>query len=436
MTKRSKLLFPARHLGSSELAACLATLPMEDVVVVLHERFHKLASGLPHAVVSSFDDLDTLTHELARWAKQQEIAWIGVLAIDDEERFGVSALLAENLGISFDLASSAPIAANKYLQKLGFRREGVPTGDFTLLDAEADLKSDLLPYPNILKLVTGSGSEFLMRNRDRDELQLHLKQMREHALAALDEDSRLQTFEHRSEGAQHTMEPSRHFLLEEWLEGEEYSCDFMYAGGEVSVLRVVRKLEGPFLGHFGGYHLLGRHSIEATFAPGGEKLNALCRGVARALELKTDALCMVDFKLHEGRMAVIESSIRPGFSTFLPLMHALRGYTPLSLFARWLLYREPPPRTLPNGEALVVHFFVPRAGIVRSIDRSGLDALRPSPSYLGERIYLSIGEEVSDSPVDHFDLLAGYLMVKDPPLEELERFALSLQQSIRVEMGD
>ena len=98
-------------------------------------------------------------------------------------------------------------------------------------------------------------------------------------------------------------------LAEEWVQGEEYSCDFIIDAGRAAIIRLTRKIPAGG-GHFGitrGYFLAPAlfNEIDISLLE-----NILVRS-AGALGL-TRAICMLDFMIQKDRIVLLELAPRPG----------------------------------------------------------------------------------------------------------------------------
>jgi hypothetical protein len=223
------------------------------------------------------------------------------------------------------------------------------------------------------------------------------------------------------------LNPRRQFLLEQYLSGDEYSCDFLYDGA-AHILRVVRKYSSPHLGYFAGFHLLNADSLRGYGIDLGY-LEQVCAAIASALEIDT-GVCMVDFMMTRRGLQVLESSVRPGLSTFVPLMASIYGYTSLALLAE-LRQGRSVRRSIPSREGLVVHIVAPTTGQIRRFDTARLERM---PGVIGVHRYANVGTLVSDSPVDHWDSLLGYALIQDPPAGQIDSLIRAVGESVGLEI--
>jgi len=194
------------------------------------------------------------------------------------------------------------------------------------------------------------------------------------------------------------------FLVEEFVEGEEFSCDFVARDTAVQVIRVARKVHGRDFGFFEGAALLGRREIDSS-GVGLDRLAGICRRIADAFGIE-EGVCMVDFRLRDGEILVLESSIRPGLSATNHLVFDRYGYTPLALLAMMLL-GEAPEVAIPDSGVAVVYL---NSGH-RAWDQRAVDVLRRRHG--SSQVYVYDQSEGA-GPVPENDpstLLRGYVVI-------------------------
>jgi hypothetical protein len=421
-------LFPAAYLGSVELAWSLRDMDLDEVLVVAPARRLRRLMWVPHAIANGLTSVTAAIRAIETWCKQHCRRPTSLLGIDDEEQFRIAGKIAAHFDLPFYEPHTLAVASNKYLMKQRFVRCGVPTGRFTLL-SETNGRLRDVGFPNVLKIISGSGSEFLFLNRNAIELTTNRVRLQQ--AVARSRDTRFRKVSVALDGADYRLDPRQQFLLEEYIGGDEYSCDFLIQRGTVRLLRVVRKYPSAHFGYFAGYYLLNRNSLQhAGVDP--DELRGVCKRVAQALDVR-DAVCMVDFKANAGGLRVIETSIRPGLSTFIPLMKQVYGYTSLGVLSR-LRRALAVTESTPRAEGLCVYFFADGAGRVRRIDTTGLDALRAEVDLLDTHLYYRRGTRVRDTVFDHIDLVAGYALIRNPGRERVPELLERVAKAVHIEV--
>jgi hypothetical protein len=423
------IVFPALYLGTRELLDSLWSMP-GYVLPVVEPGFLRRTGYAGECLADDFGDVPGLLDRIEAWSRRNGWPVTGVLGIDDEDQFAVSRAVARHFGAPFPDDAALSIASNKYLQKRRFVRFGVPTGGFALLDGENPDAGRDVGFPNVLKTLTGSGSEYVFKNRDREELSENLRYLCG-ALAAVEGDPRYREVSAHVPGEKPAFDTRREFLLEEYLEGDEFSCDFLIHGGKVQLTRVVKKLAGRHLGNFDGFYLMNETSASEEGVDLDE-LRSLCGRVAPALGVES-GVQMVDLIRGRDGLRVLETSIRPGFSIFVSLMRAVYGYTSLGLAAR-LKAGEPVDVAIPEDEGLALHLVADQPGTVHTLDVSRLNGLRDELGVLDVGLYAKPGEVIVDARHDHFDLIIGYVLLKNPGRADLGRIARRVREACVIEM--
>lgn len=414
------MLFVARDVGYSELYWFLRSLRahgvLDRLLLVCPSHFFDVHPDVvPYHLDDLGEDPDRLAGRIQSWLEAFGRPIEAVIGVDEDQQFRMSRRLAALFGLPFHGEPTCARASNKYLLKRHLDREGVRTAPYLLLRDPRDPGIDRVGFPAVLKAVSSYGSQYLARCDDRAALERSLETLRDAARRA-NGDPRFRPQSFRIDGERIAVNPRTDFLLERWIGGEEFSCDFLVRDGAVQVVRVAHKMPGPHFGFFDGTRVLGAAAIEAS-GVGIGRLTAVCEGIRRALEVD-GGLCMVDFKLEGGEIVVLEASVRPGLSATNHLVYELYGWTPLALLAMEAMGLRPDVR-IPEESGALVYLY------------AGLDHLDPAhvaeleALHGAERVYLyHAGEEAGPVPdADPSTLIRGYVIVRDLDGEDWETVA-------------
>ncbi len=422
------IILPAYAIGASELRCCLRTLSdrsLLDRVLLVADPDSLDADSPPAAIADDMSDPARVIDRVAAWGQDHNTAFDAVVGIDEELHFSLSRGIASRFGLAFHAERTCLLASNKYLCKQAFLQHGVPTSPFVLI-SEPDLEAAArVGYPSVLKVMSGTQSQFLFRNDTPEDFVSHLGSMTK-AARETRKDPRFDPQVLSASGQ--ILDPRSQFLLESFVPGTEYSCDFLVRSGAVDLVRVTRKIPGPVLGIFGGYLLLDPSCLDREGFDRATLLS-LCRSIARAFEI-SDGLCMVDFKGDAGRLTVLESSIRPGFSAFNHLMYQVYGYTSLALMTMAAM-KEPVTLLPPAAAGAVVYLVAPPGSEKAPIDTS---RLLHREKELGITALHLFDVEGSASEVDPTPLLRGYVLLRQPNRDTLEATVAAVHAS--VDYGD
>lgn len=353
------MLLPAFNIGEAELRSCLRTLQSHDAIdrVLLVAARSAFADAGPDLafIDDDFTDVDRLEARIRTWCREHDAAIDSIVGIDEELHFSLSRTLASRFGLPFHSEETCYLASNKALCKAAFVREGVPTSPFVLLSEPLQSAILRIGLPCMLKAMSGTQSQFSFKIESMQEAESSFRRMKD-AMHTVDGDPRFAEQHAIVGGESIHLDPKRQFLLEGFVGGVEYSCDFLVTPSSLRVIRVTKKLPGPELGIFAGYLFLDEEGLRREHID-PSSLQAVCAGIARALRVD-DAVCMVDFKIADGAIVVLEASVRPGFSAFNELMFELLGYTSLGLMVLKAAGR-PVPETKAKTNGAVVYLVAP-----------------------------------------------------------------------------
>ena len=414
------VVLPAYNIGLAELRCTMQSLAdralaSRVLLVGPADQLDTLAPLAPLRLVDSLTSAASLVETLATWRDEHVVDFCGVAGIDEEIHFQISRGIAERFGLAFADAAACARASNKLLAKRAFLAEGVPTGRFALLSGPDLAAADRVGFPSVLKVLSGTQSQYLFRNDTPAELAANLTRLTA-AVQSTGGDPRFDLQELELDGERLTLDPRNQFLLEAFVAGDEFSCDFGLDAAGLRLLRVARKLPGPHPGLFRGYLMLDEAGLERSGIVRVE-LEAICRRIAHALGA-TRGVCMVDFKLDGGAISVLEASIRPGISAFNHLMYELSGSTSLALLVRHLL-GEPLPAGLPAGEGAVAYLYPPPPGADPAASAARLAELAARLELIAVQWYADAPEAETDHDVDHTGLLRGYALLRRAGLDDV-----------------
>ncbi|MBP6876137.1 MAG: ATP-grasp domain-containing protein [Candidatus Eisenbacteria bacterium] len=271
--------------------------------------------------------------------EQRRIRIIGVACFDCES-LALAAFLARAFNLPFASEEAVIAARDKHECKRIWNEAGLPAPAAALVRDEdeavrflAGLRSHVrnrsrrragrrgAAHPAaaaiVLKPLTGSGSELVFLCRTEEEVRRAIGVMR--ARLAHHHDARMYAPVCTSHGR---LDPRAVFVAEEFVQGPEYSCDFVLDNERVEIVRIARKIFAPAppIGTTLAYVIPAR-------LPAGIGLAAFRRQIgaaARALGLRR-AMVMLDFILRDGRAVMIEMSPRPGGDCLPPLILASSG---------------------------------------------------------------------------------------------------------------
>ncbi|MGE5343649.1 MAG: ATP-grasp domain-containing protein [Candidatus Omnitrophota bacterium] len=435
---KNVIIFPAYGVGYSELNAFIHSMDQSGLLhrilfIFPPDMADIFQSRVIHRITDAFETLPELIAKLESWITNAlpGTAISGIIGIDEEEQFTLSREIARRFHLDFYNDRTCSLASNKFLMKRMFERKQVPTGRFLLLSPDAYDETAIhdIGFPNILKVLSGNGSAYLFKNDTMDQLQAHMNYLKTR-VRALTADNRFRVQRVDWEGEPLILDPKHQFLLEAYIPGEEFSCDFMKQGTDLQIIRVVKKFKGPYLGYFNGYLLLTEADLQANGID-HSYLTEICRRISDAFSIHA-GVCMVDFKIHQGKLNVIEASIRPGLSAFNHLMAEIYGYTSLTVMARQKLGLKTDIR-FPKETGAIIYLYCAETEIAFSMDVSALEPFKQEYKILHIHTFEESSHgsgPIADPRCDRSPLLRGYVLLKNPDAAQLPELADRLNASV------
>ena len=424
------VVFVAHGVGYSEVHWLLRSLDdrglLDRLLLVISGHYFSVhPSPCPPWIDDDGASEDRTVARIEDWVGVNRQRIGGVVGVDEERQFGLSRRIAERFSAPFASEETCARASNKILQKVWFGRNDVPTPAWALVSSADDPGFDRVPYPAVVKAISGYGSQFMSRCLDADEARAAYSRWSASATRAVG-DVRFEPRRLDLGDGMVDVDTRTEFLLERWVGGTEFSCEFMVRGGGIELIRVAQKVQGAHFGFFDGTLLLSRARVEEA-GVGMDRLASLCARVALSLDASS-GVCMVDFLFEDGELVVLEASIRSGLSATNHMMFDLVGYSTLALSALEAMGR-PEPIRFPTEDSAVVYLRGPV-----SPDRFG--TLRRA--FGDERVYLyAADEEPSTAPADDVDPtadLSGYVVVRNPG-HDWERTAGRVDETLRLPSG-
>jgi biotin carboxylase len=342
------------------------------------------------------------------------------IASYDCESMELAAVLAHEFGLSYPSVQTINNCRNKYLSKLLWQRHGLRTPRSRLIRSTADAAGFFqeIGGPCVLKPLNGSGSELIFWcDSERacetgfEKIINGLQQRRTNRLyKSLSTDGPM-------------------ILAEEYIKGNEFSCDFIIENGGVRVIRVTRKVissRGPF-GTARGYLLsaslpdeIDEQDLIQTLYQSGAAL-----GLGRAM-------CMLDFIIHENQIVLLELAPRPGGDCLPFLLRRCWNLDLLKLFLDFSQHRPvriEKPSDPPACLGLRLH--ARQSGILKKIDASKL-----SNNARVREVYLSRkpGHLIRMPPNDYESWVLGHIIMDTDGHGELEAQCQALIDKLVVEI--
>ena len=370
-------------------------------------------------ILCSLTDVASLRTALREHLYQWNITLAGIACFDCES-LGLAAFLAEELSLPFPTVESIRICRDKYTTSSRWLKRSVRTPRFSLArnayDA-ADFQKKT-GGPCVLKPVSGSGSELVFFCETESGCQRTAQTL-------------IRGIQERKENRLYSAATDC-FLIEEFVEGIEYSCDFILDRTGVEILRTTRKVrakDAPF-GTTGGYILT---TCEAEGLD-KKRLADLLRKAAQALGL-TRALCMVDFLLSDDEVVFLELTPRPGGDCIPYLLSFATGMDILKMALDFAEKRPVDIPELPLERCCVgLRLHADRAGVLRNI---ATEQLERDERVKTIHLIRQGGHQVTLPPEDYDSWYLGHLLFVPEAGRDVEEQCLELRRLLTLEIeGD
>ena len=352
-------------------------------------------------VLCNLSDYYKVRQVLHHHLRHENIRLDGVACYDCES-MELAAVLAQEFSLPHPSVQAVNNCRNKYLTKTLWARHSLVTARVRQIRSatEAVHFHQDLGGPCVLKPLGGSGSELIFRcDSERDCKQYFAKIV----------DGLRQRRNNRLYRSFRTSDPV--ILAEEFVLGEEYSCDFVIENGRVEVIRLTRKIlssRGPF-GTASGYLLVGPLPEEIKEFDFRETLcqSAAVLGINRAI-------CMLDFMVCENRIVLLELSPRPGGDCLPSLLRCCLNLDVITLYLDFCQQRpwrlQKPANSNP---CLGLRLHAERSGSLKKVDTRQLQ----HDSRVRE-IHLTRqpGHQIKMPPDDYDSWLLGHIIF-DPDVD-------------------
>lgn len=294
--------------------------------------------------------------------------------------------LAEKLGLAGNSMECTRISTNKYAMRKAFREAGVPVPVFYEADAGTtaeELKE--LELPVIVKPTDRSGSRGITKVETWGKLPEALK------------DSVDNSFEKKA-------------IVEEYLTGEEYSCECISFEGKHSLLAVTKKYTT------GAPHFIETGHLEpAPLTEGQKKVieKAVFAGLD-ALQIKNGA-SHTEFKLEGEKLRIIEIGGRMGGDCIgSDLVELSTGYDYVRMVIETASGKAPTLEKVREPKTAYVHFI---------FGKEDLELLEKLKREIPEKIhFISEIEPVREGTVTDSSTRFGYFILAFESLEEAKEY--------------
>ena len=264
----------------------------------------------------------------------------------------------------------------------------------------------------MIKPLSGSGSELLFHCSKESEVRDAVKIMEEE-LPKRRTNPLFYPFP--DPVRDHLIDPCRSWVAEEFVSGEEFSCDFVYRNGEAVLIRETGKVKAPEK-PFGS---VLAYTFPPLYPEGFHKarLLDLLRKAVRSLGFDW-GFFMADYIVRGGLPVLIELTPRPGGDSIPDLVKVGAGLDTLNLYLRFAArrFQAPPPVRLRPQAYASINLYAPEEGTLAELDGSRIRDLARVKHLFFKK---ARGDRIVLPPRDYDNRLLGYCIVEPDPDTDL-----------------
>lgn len=366
------------------------------------------ADGDEHAVGLKLADKAivvniTSEEDMLRVAREEQVD--GVIHPCSEVSMNVMGRINDELGLSGISRETAIRATNKHLMREAFEKYGAPSPkSMCFTDVEVAWGAFCTDFTGacILKPSRNSGSR---------------------GIAKISADIKMDEFARLFEISKNESR-DKSVMLEQFVEGPEFSIEIIVWNGEVNVLTVTDKktTEAP---HFVE---LGHNQPSCRTAEEAETLKAAAVAGVKALGVNNCA-CHAEAKLMDGKAFLMEIGARLG-GDFISteLTHLSTGIDMVAAAVDVALGIEPDLSVKEEPKGACIRYFCPKPGKLVSI--SNLEAL-DDPRVYEKKIYVQVGDMIPE--VTSSLCRSGHVIVTEETPQKAIALAEKLIKDVKME---
>jgi biotin carboxylase len=383
-----------------------AELPL---VFLTDERFRgdsQLRAIPPSRMLfAHLDAFDAAPQKVAALLALREAKPAGVACFDCESLL-LASKIASALNLPFPPRQAIVRSRNKFEARRIWTASGISSPYAALT---SNVETTLLFFRAhgeniVLKPVSGSGSELLFHCTRENDVTRAVAIMEEQ-LPMRRSNPLFAPFPDPVQG--HEIDPCRSWLAEEFVSGEEFSCDFVYQEDEIVLIRETGKVKAPDK-PFGSV-------LAYTFPPSypedfkKDRLLDVLKKAVRSLGFDW-GFFMVDYVVRGGLPVLIELTPRPGGDSIPDLVKTAAGRDTLNLYLRFVTRRfQHPARVSMRPQSYAsINLYAPNEGTVVKLDGSAVSSLPHVKKLFFKK---KEGDRIILPPKDYDNRLLGYCIV-------------------------
>lgn len=387
-------------------------------------KIKKNKSATFDEIVIDLEDYEGVLELLREYLMTHDICLSGIACFDCES-LALASVIAYKYSLVFPSFEVVMACRSKYLLKNIWKSHGVPCPDAALIRSREDVICFFNEHQGavVIKPLTGSGSELVFLCEDREECLLSYKIIKDKLKNHY--DRRMYTSRHMYQDHN----PRNVFVMEEYVPGEEYSCDFIIDEGRVKIIRFVKKI----INSQSSFGTVSAYILPAEFPVGWneEKLRVLLSRAAESLGLNK-TIAMVDLKIHKGDVYLLELTPRAGGDCLPPLIEASSGF---DMLKATLDFSEKRDIVIPDRSCwkmmVGLHLLAEKEGILTKLDATSIERDSRTRKLYFKR---SVGDQILLPPKDYDLRQLGYVIFEPDKTESIENQCKQMVNKLVVEI--
>lgn len=227
-------------------------------------------------------------------------------------------------------------------------------------------------------------------------------------------------------------DPSTHWVIEEYIHGTEFSCDFVLKDDELTIVRLTEKVKDmdQTFGSVLAYCIPA--NLPNDFSTG--ELVLFFKRAVKSLGFD-HGWFMVDFIINEKGPCLIEVTPRPGGDSIPDLIEAATGKDILGIYLDFVSGRNNDinPIQYSSTPMASLNIFAPKSGIITELDFSDLINL-----HWLKKIYISkkINDRIVMPPHDYDSRKIGHCIVESKGPGDLKQKQHIIMEKINLTITD
>jgi biotin carboxylase len=383
--------------------------PAGSVLFILDQRHLKshLLSGLDRSILI-FADLEQYDETLDSLNKRLSEGHMSGprFACFDCESLIMASRLANYFKSPFPPTEAILVTRSKFLCREAWRKTGLDNPR-AILASGIDKTIRYFHVFNrdiVLKPISGSGSELVFRCLDENSvresvsiMEEQLEKRRSHPLFRPISDPFTSI----------TMDPCETWVVEEYVSGPEFSCDFILHEDNVHIVREAGKIRADDQ-TFGS---VMAYTMPAVYPEGFRRkdLYGVFSLAAKSLGYKWGHF-MVDFIIRQDNAIILEMTPRPGGDSIPDLLEAATGRDILAEYMDFMAgrFNASSIPQMPIRPYASINFFIPASGIITRLDVS--EVMNQSGT-VALFLKKNMGDRVLLPPDDYDNRLLGHCIM-------------------------